>query len=93
MFPSDGVSVIKRNLISYAAGTWRGGAGLFDTRGFRIGHPIDINRLHTPINAVIGHKLVSLTVTRESDGSALPELPDLDTLYTLSESDISITPT
>ena len=90
-FPSDGIATIKENLVAYAAGTWRGGSGLFDTRGFRIGHPINNVRLQVPVNAVFGHEITSISVTVSSDGSALPELPSLDTLYTLASENVSVT--
>ena len=88
-FPAEGAAAIRRNLASYAAGTWRGGAGQFDTRGFAIGRPIDPKRLQTPVNAVQGHEIVSLEVT--AGGDALPALPALDVLYTLAEADVTVT--
>ena len=54
-FPADGLDEIKRNLVAYADGTWHGGAGQFDTRGFRIGEGVDFRRLNSPISAVPGH--------------------------------------
>ena len=89
-FPSAGVAAIKTALTEYAVGEWQGGSGQFDTRGFQVGHPIDARRLQTPINSIGGHMVTSLTVA-DSGGSALPDLPDLDTLYTLAGEHISVT--
>ena len=88
-FSADGILQIRQNLVNYAAGTWTGGAGLFDTSGFQIGEPIDEHRLRVPINAVSHHAIQSLSVT-SSDGNALGA-PDLDTLYTLSLGDALVT--
>ena len=89
-FPSNGLQEIKDNLVGYGLGTWRGGAGQFDTFGFQIGQPIDARRILSPINAVFGHEIESIAIT-DSDGNALPDTPAIDTLYTLAESDITIT--
>ena len=88
-FQADGINEIKRNLVGYADGTWRGGSGQFDTRGFRIGEGIDVRRMQSPINAVPGHQVTALDVT-DTSSNALPATTPTDRLYTLAEANITI---
>ena len=88
-FQADGINEIKRNLVGYADGTWRGGSGQFDTRGFRIGEGIDVRRMQSPINAVPGHQVTALDVT-DTSSNALPTTTPTDRLYTLAEANITI---
>ena len=89
-FLADGLNEIRRNLADYAAGTWTGGTGQFDTRGFRIGEPVDLRRLQSPINAVPGHLITALAVT-DTNAVALPAVTPTDRLYTLAEAGVTIT--
>ena len=89
-FGANGLVEIKENLVQYANGQWRAGTGQFDIQGFQIGKTINIRRLQSPVNATPGHIISSLEVTI-SNGNKLPSTPNLDTLYTLSEANISIT--
>ena len=69
-FPSDGLSTIRTNLTQWFVGNWPvPGPGIFDQTGIGIGEDIDLNRLRTPINAVPGHQIDTLTVRRRSVGS------------------------
>ena len=89
-FPADGLLQIKQSLVDYSLGLWTGQTGQFDTDGFLIGQPIIVNRLYSPVNSVPGHTTSILTATRQSDGSALPGLPQLHQLYTLALDDITV---
>lgn len=62
----------------------------FYTEGFQIGEIIDLNRFYSPINAVPGHRVTSLAVTLQN-GNALPASIELDQIYTLDETDVTIT--
>ena len=66
-FRSDGVAVIRNNITRWFLGLWPDpGPGLFDQSGLQIGESLDLERLRTPINAVPGHSIESLTVQRIS---------------------------
>ena len=78
LFPADGIAQITQRLVDYADST------------FALGEGIDLRRIQTPINSVIGHSITSLAVTL-ADESALPAVTPLNTLFSLSASDIVIT--
>lgn len=88
-FLAAGIQQIKDNVVSYAAGTWAGGTGQFDTRGFRIGEGIDLRRLQSPINAIPGHEITSLTATAVG-GGALPDPTPVDRLYTVTAENVVV---
>ena len=91
-FPSTGFTTMRESLVNWFDGTWPvPGPGIFDQSGIGIGEEIDLVRLNTPLNAVPGHKLNSVTVTR-SNGNALGT-PDLNQRYTLAADDITFTVT
>ena len=64
-FPSDGVGQIKDNIVKWSKGEFDPGDG-FDTTGLAIGENISLERLRTPINAIHGHDIVSLTVQKKN---------------------------
>lgn len=89
-FPPDGLARIRANLLAWFAGTWDvPRSGSFDTSGLQIGESLDVNRLRTPINAVAGHTIQTLTVTRT--GGAALGTPNLDQLFTLATGDVTLT--
>lgn len=66
-FPSDGLATMRRNLLDWFAGEWPvPGPGIFDQSGVGIGESIDLERFNTPLNAVPGHSLTTVTVTRKA---------------------------
>ena len=66
-FPSDGLGVMRNNLVGWFNGTWpRTGPGIFDQSGIGIGEAIDEGRLRTPLNSVIGHTIQTLVVRRRN---------------------------
>ena len=89
-FPGDGFARIRRNLVEYGRGEWMSAPNDFYTEGFQIGEIIDVNRLYSPINAVPGHRASSLSVTLQN-GNALPASIELDQIYTLDATDVTIT--
>ena len=91
-FPSDGIGRIRENIVAWAEGEFDVAAeGTFDTTGLSIGENINLERLRTPINAVHGHDIVTLTV-REKTNSGTQALtdPELNELQTIAAADISI---
>ena len=91
-FPSTGFTTMRESLVNWFDGTWPvPGPGIFDQSGIGIGESIDLVRLNTPLNAVPGHKLNSVTVTRKN-GNAIGT-PNLNQRYTLDSEDISFTVT
>ena len=89
-FPSNGLALMRQNLLEWFSGTWEPALGIFDRGGLGIGDELDTNRLYLPLNAVPGHKISSVAVTRVAGGAALGS-PDLDQRYTLAEGDITLT--
>lgn len=88
-FPSDGLATMRSNLLQWFTGAWpTPGPGIFDQTGIGIGESIDLNRLVTPLNAVPGHTLGTVTVLRK-EGMAALGTPNLDERYTLASGDIS----
>ena len=88
-FPSNGLSLMRDNLVRWFAGTWEPAAGIFDQGGLGIGESLDTNRLLSPLNAVPGHTISSVVVVRKA-GSAAIGSPNLDQRYTLVEGDITL---
>ena len=92
-FPTDGIDQIRAGLVSYVAGTYAlaGTTGLFDFSGLGVGESIDVLRMYTPIHAVSGHTVTSVTIT-ETRGSTTQALtsPALNERYTLSADDVTI---
>ena len=88
-FPATGLVTIRANLVDWFAGTWVPGPGVFDQGGVGIGETLDTNRLLSPINAVPGHMVGSVVVTRVLAGAALG-MPDLDERYTLAAGGITL---
>ncbi len=77
-FPGAGLAQIKSNLVAYVKAN------------LGIGQGIDLRRLQSPLHAVPGHTTSAFSVT-DADDDPLPATPNLKTLYTLAEADISIT--
>lgn len=93
-FPSTGFMTMRQNLLQWFAGTWPvPGPGIFDQSGVSIGEELDTARLNTPLNAVPGHRIDSLTVVRVAGMAALG-VPNLNERYTLDSANITfaITP-
>lgn len=93
-FPSDGVGRIRQNIIDWAIGEFDViGNGIFDTTGIDIGENISLERLRTPINAVPGHQITTLTVQqRNAQGNAVAITdPTLIQRQTIDADDINIT--
>ena len=88
-FPADGLARMRANLLAWVAGTWDPGGTGFDRGGLAIGESLDTNRLLSPINAVPGHTVTTVTVTRT--GGAALGTPDLDERFTLASADITLT--
>ena len=64
-FPSTGFAQMRANLLAWFAGNWSDPRpGQFDVTGIAIGESINLTRLNTPLNAVPGHMLDSVAVTR-----------------------------
>ena len=76
-FSGDGVGRIKDGLVAYAEANWG------------VGEAINASRLYTPINAVPGHTVTSLTVTDTSDTAF--GTTDLNILYTLAKANVAVT--
>ena len=90
-FPSDGFAVMRANLLHWFSGTWPvPGPGIFDQSGVGIGEALDLERLNTPLNAVPGHRLNSVVVTRVQGDAALGT-PNLDQRFTLESGNITFT--
>ena len=60
-FPSNGISEIKDNLVSYFEGTFSVTPGFYK-EGMKIGKNVIYSRLFTPINQVVGHELAMFTI-------------------------------
>ena len=88
-FPADGLAQMRANLLAWVAGTWDPGGAGFDRGGLAIGQSLDTNRLLSPINAVPGHTVATVTATRT--GGAALGTPDLDERFTLATADITLT--
>ena len=88
-FPADGLAQMRANLLAWVAGTWDPGGTGFDRGGLAIGQSLDTNRLLSPINAVPGHTVATVTATRT--GGAALGTPDLDERFTLATADITLT--
>ena len=87
-FPSTGFATMRQNLLQWFAGIWPiPGPGIFDQSGVGIGESLDTNRLLTPLNAVPGHVLGTVTVERIGGGAL--GAPDLNEKYTLASADIT----
>lgn len=86
-FPSTGFLTMRDNLLQWFSGTWD--VIGFDTSGVGIGETVDLERLNSPLNAVSGHRLNSVAVTRVG-GGALGS-PDLDQRYTLMRDNVTFT--
>ena len=90
-FPSNGFTTMRSNLLHWFGGTWPvPGPGIFDQSGVGIGEALDLERLNTPLNAVPGHRLNSVTVTRVESNAPLGT-PNLDQRYTLASGAITFT--
>ena len=91
-FPSDGVSRIKQNIVDWSIGEFETGDGIFDTTGQAIGENISLERLRTPINAVHGHDIVTLTVKKKNSQGNPVALTDVTLIQrqTIDASDITI---
>lgn len=89
-FPPDGISRIQQRVSDWAVGEWSSGAGDFDTSGLEIGEGVVLSRLYSPVNSVPGHTVSALTVT-DASNNALPSTTPLDVLYTIAESDVTVT--
>lgn len=64
-FPSTGFATMRQNLLQWFAGEWAvPSSGTFDVSGVGIGESLDLNRVRTPLNAVPGHMIDTLTVQR-----------------------------
>jgi len=74
-FPPTGVAQMRTNLLEYLD-------------AFEIGQAVDERRILTPLQAVPGHMINSITVTLE-DGGAL-RAPELDELFTLASADVTL---
>lgn len=93
-FPSDGVAQIKQNIVDWTQGEFDPTDMMaFDTSGLEIGERISTERLRSPINAVVGHEIVSLSVQQtNSQGNAVALTdPNLNQRQTIAADDISIT--
>ena len=77
-FPATGVTDIREALVAYAA------------REFRIGESVNSTILLSPVNTVPGH-VPNVPSILLADGSPLPGVPALNTLYTLSPDDVLVT--
>ena len=90
-FPAAGLATMRQNLLQWFVGSWPvPGPGIFDQTGVGIAESIDLERLNTPLNAVPGHTLDSVVVSRVA-GGALLGMPNLDEQYTLDTADITFT--
>ena len=87
-FPADGLAQMRANLLAWVAGTWDPGGTGFDRGGLAIGESLDTNRLLSPINAVPGHTVTTVTATRT--GGAALGTPDLDERFTLATADVTL---
>ena len=64
-FPATGFATMRENLFQWFAGMWPvPGPGIFHQDGVGIGQAVDLARIQTPLNAVPGHVLGSVTVRR-----------------------------
>ena len=88
-FPSNGLALMRANLVAWVDGTWMPGPGIFDQGGIGIGDTLDLMRLLSPLNAVPGHAVTAVAATRV--GGAALGTPDLDQRYTLAASAITFT--
>ena len=88
VFPSTGLATIRSNLVAWAAGTWNPGAGIFDQAGVGIGEALDQNRILSPIQAVPGHQVTAISVTRVGGGAL--GAPNLDERFTLASDNITL---
>lgn len=91
-FPSDGIGTIRQNILDWADGEFNPGTAGFDTTGLSIGESISTERLRTPINAVPGHDIVSLSVQQmNSQGTAVAlTTPTLIQRQTIDADDINV---
>ena len=86
-FPADGLAQMRANLLAWIRGTWVPGPGIFYQGGTGIGERLDLNRLLSPLNAVPGHMITSVTAKRVA-GSAAIGSPNLDQRYTLESTNV-----
>ena len=70
LFPSNGLALMRENLVAWVDGTWEPGPGIFDQGGIGIGETLDLMRLVSPLNAVPGHMITSATATRVGGNAA-----------------------
>lgn len=77
-FPADGINLIKRAVAANAAATWQ------------IGAVIDLRALIGAAYSVTGHVLDQNPTVLDTNGNALTA-PNLNVLYTLSESNVTVT--
>lgn len=91
-FPSDGVGRIRENIVKWSRGEFDAGDGIFDTTGLAIGENISLERLRTPINAIHGHDIVTLTVQQKNAQGNPVTLTDVTLIerQTIAAGDITV---
>ena len=93
-FPADGLATMRRNLVQWFTGEWPvPGPGIFDQTGIAIAESVDLARLNTPLNAVPGHTIQSVTVQRDTDPVEALGTPNLDQRYTLTAENVTFSVT
>ena len=80
-FPADGIADMRSAIEAYAVANWE------------VGVAIDVRALIAPAYSVAGHVLNNDPVATLQAGGNLPTMPNLNVLYTLAASNVTITTT
>ena len=92
-FPSDGIDVIKSNIVNYFDGTFEVSPG-YVTEGSKIGSDVIYSRIYTPINQVIGHEVNSYTIGIKGETLSASDVSiNLNQIAAITSDDIAITVT
>lgn len=93
-FPTDGVSLLKKRIQAYFAGTLelQLKQDEFEMDGLLIGEPAARSRLYTPINSVPGHTVNSLNLRRKGGvNEEMVAMTMIEKAVILNSDDITIT--
>lgn len=91
-FPNNGVDAIQNNILAYFNATLNIPPNQFNHRGFGIGDDIVYTRIFTPINAVPGHDIQSLTIGTNRDQTEAKDITiNLNQYPTIEKENIIVT--
>lgn len=89
LFPDDGVSQIKEQIVDYYAGDFTIDGR--KVRGFGVGDNVVYSRIFSPINSVPGHEILSLEIRRTGDSWGVVTLPmEVYEQGVINETDITV---